>query len=221
MAIINVTEAKLKTLSVEIKSLTINGRQMTLSTFRQLTLEPIFSYENIDLAGVPWGRVNYYFDDCKKFTPPQHLHVVWQKGDELRRACVEEYSGLGVSERHDIDDLTTFLLLEQVYAGAIPDDESRDYLNGKYSGLYQLQYGKGTPVMGGWELQRSKLEEVRKKVSDVGEYMAKVLGIEIDEMVRKPNEAVEALRHRYATRKLKYADLFDLLKELPQLFIAT
>jgi hypothetical protein len=38
------------------------------------------------LNGVPWGRVNYHSDDCSHLS--DHWHVVWQLGDELRRAYI-------------------------------------------------------------------------------------------------------------------------------------
>jgi hypothetical protein len=33
---------------------------------------------------VPWGKVNYFWGDFN----PDHLHIVWQKDEELRRDCV-------------------------------------------------------------------------------------------------------------------------------------
>jgi hypothetical protein len=77
-------EAKVKTCSVEIKALAIRGKQVTLSVFRQLQEGCLVNHETGALNGQPWGKVNYFWGDCK----PNHLHVVWQKGDELRRDCV-------------------------------------------------------------------------------------------------------------------------------------
>ncbi len=81
---ISVHEASIKTATVEVKALTISGKQVTLSVFRQLKNEPILNEDTAELYGDPWGTVNYFFGYCK----PDHLHVVWQKGSELRRACV-------------------------------------------------------------------------------------------------------------------------------------
>lgn len=83
---ITAREATIKTAAVEVKALTISGRQVTLSVFRQLKQEAILDEDTADLRGVPWGIVNYFWGDCAK--AKEHLHVVWQKGDELRRACV-------------------------------------------------------------------------------------------------------------------------------------
>jgi hypothetical protein len=77
-------EAQVKTAVVEIRALTINGRQVTQSLFWQLENEDLIDWQTAQLRGVPWGRVNYYRAPRKD----DHLHVVWQKGTELRRACV-------------------------------------------------------------------------------------------------------------------------------------
>ena len=81
---ITTQEAIIHTVGVEVKSLTINGKQVTLAVFRQLKNEPLIDDETVQLRGVPCGIVNYFFKPCD----PDHLHVVWQKGSELRRACV-------------------------------------------------------------------------------------------------------------------------------------
>lgn len=77
-------DASVKTAAVEVKALTISGKQVTLSVFRQLVNEPLINPHDGTLFGTPWGRVNYFWGDCE----PDHLHVVWEKSRELRRACV-------------------------------------------------------------------------------------------------------------------------------------
>ncbi|MEU5958743.1 hypothetical protein [Streptomyces sp. NPDC047525] len=78
--------ATITTASVEVKTLTIKGKQVTLAVFRQLKEEPLIA-EDGTLLGGPWGIVNYHPDKCAD--APEHLHVVWQKGDELRRSAVQ------------------------------------------------------------------------------------------------------------------------------------
>jgi hypothetical protein len=82
---INVKEANLNTVAVEIQAMKIGAKQMTMGVFRQLEEEDIINWETFELKGVPWGKVNYFWGDCKN---ADHLHIIWQKGDELRRACV-------------------------------------------------------------------------------------------------------------------------------------
>jgi hypothetical protein len=86
---INVHEATVMTATVQVKCLTINGRKVTLALFRQLIDEPLVTEDGVTLLGVPWGKVNYHPDGCGGDEAYRHIHVVWQKGDELRRAYVE------------------------------------------------------------------------------------------------------------------------------------
>lgn len=80
--ILTTHNAQITTAAVEVKTLTISGKQVTLSVFRQLLPEDLISAEGT-FTGVPWGRVNYHPWKCENSM--EHLHIVWQKGDELRR----------------------------------------------------------------------------------------------------------------------------------------
>lgn len=80
---IQVKQANLETVSVQIRVLKVGSRQMTLSVFRQLDEESVFDEWTGRLKGSLWGRVNYTWpghDNC--------IHLVWQYGDELRRDCL-------------------------------------------------------------------------------------------------------------------------------------
>ncbi len=88
MAKITTKEATIKTLSVEVRALTIGSKQVTLAVFRQLPARQIIDPKTGELRGVPWGRVNYHPGDCQG-AGPAHLHVVWQDAGELFRACVD------------------------------------------------------------------------------------------------------------------------------------
>jgi hypothetical protein len=105
-----VHNAEIKTAAVEIKTLTITGKQVTLAVFRQLLQEDLIgedlaSESSAPLKGIPWGIVNYHPDritDPDDYNPwsstgrreipceraNTHLHVIWQMGSELRRAIV-------------------------------------------------------------------------------------------------------------------------------------
>lgn len=85
--VISIHDAKVKTMSVGIKAMTISDRQVTLALFRQLIEEELIDYYAGTLNGLPWGFVNYCPDnECRCLGT--HWHIVWQKGDELRRATV-------------------------------------------------------------------------------------------------------------------------------------
>jgi len=79
--------ATVTTATVEIKTLTVSGRQVTLAVFRQLIEEPILDRLTAEIIGNAWGSVNYHPDKCGD--GPEHLHIVWQKGAELRRATIQ------------------------------------------------------------------------------------------------------------------------------------
>lgn len=83
---ITVHDATIKTAAVEVKALTISGKQVTLAVFRQLIEEALLDPDTGEYAGVPWGTVNYHWAECRD--TGTHHHVVWQKGEELRRATV-------------------------------------------------------------------------------------------------------------------------------------
>jgi hypothetical protein len=102
-------EAKIKTSAVAVKVVRIGKRQMTQAVFRQLYREPIIGSadggDECHLRGVPWGLVNYH-NVCNGGSYKGHLHVVWQKDSELRRACVEPPdSGVSVETGEGFDCL--------------------------------------------------------------------------------------------------------------------
>jgi hypothetical protein len=83
--ILTVHNAEIKTAAVEIKTLTVTGKQVTLAVFRQLQEAPLINRDG-SLRGIPRGTVNYHPDKCGDERP--HWHVVWQDGTELLRAAV-------------------------------------------------------------------------------------------------------------------------------------
>ncbi len=79
----------IKTAFVEIKTLTIGKKQMTLAVFRQLPEEDVINQATCELRGIPWGHVNYH-PDCKD--EAAHLHVIWQKEQVIPRQGLEQTS---------------------------------------------------------------------------------------------------------------------------------
>lgn len=84
---LTVQNAEIKTATVEIKALTVSGKQVTQSVFKQLKEFDAIS-EAGEFHGTPWGTVNYHPDKCAD--SGAHLHVVWQLGAELRRSLVRK-----------------------------------------------------------------------------------------------------------------------------------
>lgn len=84
MSALTVHNAEVHTATVEVKTLTISGKQVTLAVFRQLREESLITEAGI-LNGEPWGTVNYCPPKC---AGGKHLHVVWQQDEELLRSTV-------------------------------------------------------------------------------------------------------------------------------------
>jgi hypothetical protein len=82
---LTVHNATINTAAVEVKTLTISGKQVTLAVFRQLREEQLVADDG-SLNGEAWGYVNYHPDKCDG--DPQHLHAVWQRGSDLLRSRV-------------------------------------------------------------------------------------------------------------------------------------
>ncbi len=109
---ITITDASIKQVSIEVKVIKIDNKQMTLAVFRQLPEERLIDHLTGKLRGIPWGRVNYHVE-CSDAVPvltyghevidkvfqekgrkhvDPHLHIVWQKGNELRRSIVRDWT---------------------------------------------------------------------------------------------------------------------------------
>lgn len=90
MTSIVIENAKIHTATIEIKTLTIKDKQITLSVFRQIPYEDIIDGSNIylNLNGTPWGTVNYYWGEDKDKSSLNYHHVVWQKDDDLKRCII-------------------------------------------------------------------------------------------------------------------------------------
>jgi hypothetical protein len=87
---LTVENAQIKTASVEVKTLTISGKQVTLAVFRQLPERSVIAWNRehpTGLRGKAWGRVNYHPDKCAD-DKADHIHVVWQDETVLYRAYV-------------------------------------------------------------------------------------------------------------------------------------
>lgn len=86
MTALRVHNAAIRTASVEVQTITIDGKQVTQSVFRQLRERDVIGTDG-QLNGAPWGFVNYHPDECGE--ADSHLHVVWQHGTELFRCRVD------------------------------------------------------------------------------------------------------------------------------------
>jgi hypothetical protein len=88
MTPLTVHTAEITTAAVEIKTLTIRGKQVTLAVFRQLQHRELIATDGT-LNGVPWGTVNYH-PDKRCADRDLHWHIVWQDGNDLYRGTVDQ-----------------------------------------------------------------------------------------------------------------------------------
>lgn len=82
MPTLTVHNAEIRTATVEVKTLAMSGKQVTLAVFRQLRERDLLNDDGT-LNGQPWGVVNYHPDKCAD--ADAHVHVVWQSGSDLYR----------------------------------------------------------------------------------------------------------------------------------------
>lgn len=88
--LVSVDEVSISKLSVEIKTVSVGRRQMSMALFRQLPRAPLIDLDDGDLRlnGMPWGRVNYHWDRCCYPDERTHIHVLWQRDTTLIQSAV-------------------------------------------------------------------------------------------------------------------------------------
>lgn len=109
MTTIQVQQAQINTVKVEIKTLSVNGKQVTLALFRQLLNENSwtrdYKLDKYVWRGIPWGTVNYHNRDCTD----SHFHLVWQLGNELRTDIIDHYRNYSTDYEIQIWNMVTIL----------------------------------------------------------------------------------------------------------------
>jgi hypothetical protein len=225
MSKLTVQNAQINTATVEVKTLTISGKQVTLAVFRQLLLGPLISPDGI-LNGVPWGIVNYHADKCADDEP--HQHVVWQRNNELLRSKVMTEPRYLPFESRDGD-----VLISDSIVGAVRGNRavlmSRDDLITQASAAHDRPAHSILCVM--YEVQcqlkpnrtASTLLLLRDSWTDldaIGTHLAaaeRELGaIDRRLLLNRFRAGVQ----EEDNRRRRHAQILDELAELPQLFIA-
>ncbi len=223
---ISTHDAVVKTATVEVKVLSLSGKQVTLAVFRQLKLESILD-ESGKIVGVPWGTVNYCTKDCPD---NRHFHVVWQKGLELRRDAV-------LVDATDDDGTQTLvqrvyrraaaLFLKSAVEGVFLDSFSVGPISDIYPASYTIRgrtfrvrrYGLSAACR--LYLERDETHHRPNRVSAAKKefednYGADFGGKSLAEIETEALESGEA----YLAYVVQYKHAVSLLQELDQLFIA-
>lgn len=131
-----VSQVSLTTATVNLAVIRVGDKQMTQSVFNQIPVEPFFSLTRLDNGdwkpqryGNLWGIVHHDAKNChpadtrKYLGIPDHHHILWQKGDDLRKSCLihERTWGGGflytvdVKGDRDVEDEIVATYLRRVY----------------------------------------------------------------------------------------------------------
>jgi hypothetical protein len=78
--------ASIDTLTLEVKVMKVDNRQMTQAVFKQIP-------RNDEITGPMWGWVEHH-DDEWGCGSAEHRHVVWEDDGELRHAIVTHQDDL-------------------------------------------------------------------------------------------------------------------------------
>lgn len=242
---LTVQNAAIATASVEIKTLTVSGKQVTLAVFRQLQERPLV-LEDGTLAGQPWGIVNYHPDKCSG--DPAHWHVVWQEGSDLRRSTVPAAPVFGAFRSLVADQFFASCVYDVLSTGASPYFEGDPPLSQwVVADKIELQTDHGYPVVtrlsrAGRKAVRStmQLEEHKTQATRYndsgGWYASRIAQAEQDraeamasfaQEVRSFGASPDELHARYLdiverepARRERHIAVREQLSQLPQLFIA-
>lgn len=212
---LTVHNAEIATAAVEVKTLTIKGKQVTLAVFRQIQVEDLFDRE-LAYRGNPWGRVNYHVG-CDNVSGP-HWHVVWQKDLELRRAIVRSPSRDAPGPDYSLRD--TWVLLAARYLAVHTD--AQDSPEAGLRALVRSSRGEYAASVGGvhaWATSTAS-EQASRAAQDIRYRFATAPDApELDQV----QAAWDALQESWRSSDLAWGERWKRWREiesLPQLFIA-
>jgi len=90
---------------VQLRSVEITPDRLTRSVLRQLEVEPIIEVSTMQLRGRQWGRVPCFGRHGRGTRTIEHLHVVWQRGFELRHAWIPRELSQDPAMRDNLESL--------------------------------------------------------------------------------------------------------------------
>ena len=212
---ISVHKAEILTATVEVKTLRISGKQMTLSVFRQLLEESLHNTDDGSAKGTVWGRVNYYWGNC---ADGDHLHVVWQRDDALRRACV--YSGV----KHEAYLMPRYIAVAgqmlEVVQGVVPMRHEKDVVTPQWRLKFKTYADAGFPVEGMYwpYFVHQQKDLVLDALNRIGVKDGKLDGSW--DMSNFGKDAYAVCSRMVAAFRVSYDRLYAECKTSPHLFIA-
>jgi len=232
MVSININEATIRTATVGIKALTVSGRQVTLALFRQLKRESLVEFPSCACRGMPWGTVNYHTAQCMSRT---HEHVVWQLGEELRQDAVPFDENAPYLKRYD-DSYRAVARLRVLFwalGGGKVTETSRGYYDAP------LWHANGWDVPGTTtrinfseiahgldehnkhrDWYKSAVQEARRELDAQLQLIPTTWRDTVCLSDDAAREVYATIAEQQQTLTRAWAERWQAIKELPQLFIA-
>lgn len=200
----------IETAAVQIRTLNVGAKQMTLSIFRQLIEAPAVNVQG-RVQGQPWGIVNYHPDRCDD--AKEHLHVVWQMGDQLRRGFV-----LAPEHAYIRHPLAAEYVTARIYEGARRDTARAEHGDLKVHRLVNTRDIRATVYVRGVRFA-SGVSPLALSVFDRSGYddQAERLPADFEEAYQRPLRAAAEVAELLPVEAHKAA--WRELSALPQLFI--
>jgi len=101
---ITIASAQISTPTITVRQVMVDGKSMTQKTFRQIQAESIIDTSEYIIKGIPWGWVDYFWTDNKDKKEEGVKHILWQKGNELRRCFINGHYSDVYGWRLKLDD---------------------------------------------------------------------------------------------------------------------
>ena len=226
-AVLTAQEVTVQTAQVEISVIRVGKRQVTQAMFRQIPYKSLIDFDTLTLRGTPWGHVRYFWEGCHPGLGGRGedaLHVLWQDGDELRRALV--YAEPYIARQADLEkrrqwavngafilaDRTTTAVRELSTQSRFRSGiETRDYSIAGVSSRVELSSGDYDTVKQYWRsLEQQKVVErqvIYQRVVDERERTA-----------RQANDCTVAVLQRLAKEDLLRYQTYPLDAEVDDRF---
>ena len=203
MPVINVENAQIKTAAIEIKALTVSGKQVTQSVFKQLQEDCCIDFDSVTLKGLVWGHVNFQVDRSE-------LNIVWQLGKELKRGILQkQIKYFSQDDYHYFFNKKLFLNDIFLYIDLFRIQDRLKYGTNDYKdGLYSDTLSSIKSEMGREWIKEEKLLQLKNHFAERIEKL-KEAEINISNQINVINNKIN-----------KYNKLLESLSDVPQLFIA-
>jgi hypothetical protein len=229
---LTVHNASIATATVEIKTLTVSGKQVTLAVYRQLQQERLVN-EDGTLAGVPWGRVNYCSEwnlNGRNFKCNidglNHWHIVWQKGEELCRSLSQSKLSFDVFRPAAGQRFRDSAILEMLKGRTEFFDGRPACVIEDHVPEFKFEAYDGTIVYVGCSELANRVLRVREYGPSHEQRFSQLLvhlEAQVAEYGKSTDELYEDFRadvNKELVRRQRCRESHDSLAQLPQLFIA-